>query len=226
MLDDFDNTLKHLLETRLPEGLRKQVTITFAAPDKDFPPPSVFQPAVDLFLCDIRENRNLSSSEPVAERKNGLVLPEPSPFGTTKFRELRFERKIPWWPNLPFRFPRVRNSPENFSRCCSRSMPSVWACPPVLLPSSPAPRWINSVRRACEKSEARAPLGLKYTVQNQKKVIVRGEHDLRPARPTAHPRGRHPPLIIQLRVIELQKGGSQWTPALASQCAIRNGEGL
>jgi hypothetical protein len=68
MLDDLDRTLRTLLETGLPPVLREQVTITFAAPDAKFPPPTVSLPAIDLFLYDVRENRELRSNEPVRER--------------------------------------------------------------------------------------------------------------------------------------------------------------
>ena len=68
MIADLDRTLKNLLEKRLPEDVYKQVTITFAAPDSKFPPSSVALPAIDLFLYDVRENRDLRSNEPIIER--------------------------------------------------------------------------------------------------------------------------------------------------------------
>src|SRR5215469_16690397 len=56
MIDDLDRTLEELLRRELRPALVEQVGISFAAPDNDFPPPSVTLPAVDLFLYDIREN--------------------------------------------------------------------------------------------------------------------------------------------------------------------------
>jgi hypothetical protein len=80
MLDDLDRTLKHLLEASLPPDLRKQITITFAAPDGKFPPSAVALPAIDLFLYDIRENRDLRSVEPIIERlANGRVTERRAP---------------------------------------------------------------------------------------------------------------------------------------------------
>lgn len=75
MLDDLDRTLEKLLTRELPRELVAGVTITFAAPDEQFPPQSVSLPAIDLFLYDIRENRNLRTNEWSLERKeNGTGL--------------------------------------------------------------------------------------------------------------------------------------------------------
>ncbi|SRR6266540_67337 len=80
MLDDLDKTLKNLLEARLPQDVRKQVTITFAAPDSKFPPTTVSLPAIDLFLYDVRENRELRSNELVRERMpDGRLTERPPP---------------------------------------------------------------------------------------------------------------------------------------------------
>lgn len=70
MLDDLDRTLEKLLKAELPRELIQQVTITFAAPDEQFPPTSVSLPAIDLFLYDVRENRDLRSSEWILERND------------------------------------------------------------------------------------------------------------------------------------------------------------
>ncbi len=77
MIDDLDRTLEQLLRAELPESLRSQVAITFAAPDDQFPPAAVTLPAIDLFLYDVRENAELRSNEWRLERR---------PDGTT-FRE-------------------------------------------------------------------------------------------------------------------------------------------
>ena len=68
MINDLDKTLEELLERELPPALVDQVTISFATPDDQFPPSSVTLPAIDLFLYDVRENRELRSNEWVVER--------------------------------------------------------------------------------------------------------------------------------------------------------------
>jgi len=80
MFDDLDSTLQQLLRRELPPSLVSQVTITFAAPDAQFPPASVTLPAIDLFLYDIRENRELRSNEWIVERQsNGAATKSRSP---------------------------------------------------------------------------------------------------------------------------------------------------
>jgi hypothetical protein len=61
MIDDLDRTVEELLRRELSRGFLKQVGISFAAPDSDFPPSGVILPAVDLFLYDVRENMELRS---------------------------------------------------------------------------------------------------------------------------------------------------------------------
>ncbi len=70
MIDDLDRTLEKLLKQELPEALVNQITISFATPDDQFPPTSVTLPAIDLFLYDVRENRELRSNEWSVERGN------------------------------------------------------------------------------------------------------------------------------------------------------------
>jgi len=70
MIDDLDSTLQQLLKRELPPALVSQVTITFAAPDEQFPPSGVTLPAIDLFLYDVRENRDLRSNEWIVERRS------------------------------------------------------------------------------------------------------------------------------------------------------------
>jgi hypothetical protein len=67
MLDDLDKTLQQLLERELPKNITDQVTITFAAPGDQFPPPSVTLPAINLFLYDVQENRDLRSTDCMVE---------------------------------------------------------------------------------------------------------------------------------------------------------------
>lgn len=70
MIDDLDRSLEKLLKRELPPELVSQVTISFAAPDGQFPPPSVALPAIDLFLYDVRENRDLREGEWRIERES------------------------------------------------------------------------------------------------------------------------------------------------------------
>ncbi len=70
MINDLDKTLAELLRHDLPAELVSQVTISFATPDDQFPPSSVTLPAIDMFLYDIRENRELRSNEWIMERKS------------------------------------------------------------------------------------------------------------------------------------------------------------
>ena len=62
MIDDLDRSMEELLRRDLAPGLVEQVGISFAAPDSEFPPPSVTLPAVDLFLYDVRENLELRNT--------------------------------------------------------------------------------------------------------------------------------------------------------------------
>lgn len=69
MIDDLDRTLEELLRRGLPQALMEQVTISFATPNDQFPPASVSLPAVNLFLYDVRENRDLRSTEWLVDRR-------------------------------------------------------------------------------------------------------------------------------------------------------------
>lgn len=80
MIDDLDRTLEALLRRELPPALVAQVAISFAPPDSQFPPTAVTLPALDLFLYDLREARELRSNEWVVERQgNGTVAKQPPP---------------------------------------------------------------------------------------------------------------------------------------------------
>ena len=69
MINDLDKTLSALLKRDLPSELAKQVQISFATPDDQFPPQSVTLPAIDLFLYDVRENLELRSNEVYLDRR-------------------------------------------------------------------------------------------------------------------------------------------------------------
>src|SRR5580698_1652863 len=80
MIDDLDRTLDELLRHELPPAIVDQVAISFAAPDNDFPPPTVTLPAIDLFLYDVRENMELRNSQWSTERQvNGTAIRTRSP---------------------------------------------------------------------------------------------------------------------------------------------------
>lgn len=80
MIDDLDTTLEVLLKRELPTWLVDQVAISFATPDEEFPPTTVPLPAINLFLYDVRENRDLRSNEWLIERHNdGRVTRQRAP---------------------------------------------------------------------------------------------------------------------------------------------------
>lgn len=70
MINALDETIKALLSRELPPSLAEQVQVSFATPDDQFPPQSVMLPAIDLFLYDVRENRELRSNEVYVKRKS------------------------------------------------------------------------------------------------------------------------------------------------------------
>jgi len=74
MIDDLDRSIQTLLQEELPAPLVEQITISFATPDDQFPPSSVTLPAINLFLYDLRENRDLRSNEWSVERQNDNVV--------------------------------------------------------------------------------------------------------------------------------------------------------
>jgi len=79
MIKDLDDTMAELLRATLPPSLVQSVAISFATPDGTFPPSSVVLPAIDVFLYDIRENRDLRSNERSIERgqSESLVIRRP-----------------------------------------------------------------------------------------------------------------------------------------------------
>jgi len=80
MIDDLDRSLEDFLKRGLPPELVSQVDLSFEIPDSSFPPSGVKLPAIDLFLYDMRENRELRSNEKVVERTpGGAVSIAPAP---------------------------------------------------------------------------------------------------------------------------------------------------
>ncbi|MBL4648037.1 MAG: DUF4255 domain-containing protein [Gammaproteobacteria bacterium] len=69
MIDDLDNSLKELLETELAPFFSTTPTISFIAPDGQFPPPSVTLPAINLFLYDMRENVEMRASKQLRQQE-------------------------------------------------------------------------------------------------------------------------------------------------------------
>lgn len=74
MIDDLDRTLAALLLRELPPGLVNADSVTFATPNDQFFQQVAKPPAVDLFLYDVRENRDLRRADPQVERRNGVVV--------------------------------------------------------------------------------------------------------------------------------------------------------
>ena len=61
-IDDVDQTLRRLLLLELPH-IFSVVAITFSPPDKNFPPPSVSLPAIDIFLTGVQQNQSATDWE-------------------------------------------------------------------------------------------------------------------------------------------------------------------
>jgi hypothetical protein len=71
VLHDLDATLAALLDSELAV---RNVTISFAAPDDQFPPSSVRLPAIAFFLYEVRENVDLRTNQWELDRQpNGVT---------------------------------------------------------------------------------------------------------------------------------------------------------
>lgn len=80
MINSLDNSLEELLRHTLPPSMVDQVAISFDTPDEKFPPQHVQLPAINLFLYDMRENRELRNNEWMLERSgSGPVTRKPAP---------------------------------------------------------------------------------------------------------------------------------------------------
>lgn len=80
MFQELDSVLAELLRRELPPGLVEQASISFATPDSQFPPQSVTLPAIDLFLYEMAENRDLRDTQPQLERQaDGTAVRTPAP---------------------------------------------------------------------------------------------------------------------------------------------------
>jgi hypothetical protein len=78
MFDDLDASLTQLLNdapaVELPE--LRNADVTFVTPEGAFAPA---QPTVDLFLYEVRENRELRDPEPIIERDGDRFVQRPAP---------------------------------------------------------------------------------------------------------------------------------------------------
>jgi len=80
MFDDLDKTLELLLRHELPAVLLEHVSLSFIAPDGEFPPAAVTLPSINLFLYDIRENWDLRDGEwPITRRIDGSTVRQRPP---------------------------------------------------------------------------------------------------------------------------------------------------
>ncbi len=72
-----------MLKRELPEEFvsgEYPVSVSFLTPDESFPPQSLLLPAVNLFLFELAENRELRSFEPQLERQDdGSVIKRYAP---------------------------------------------------------------------------------------------------------------------------------------------------
>lgn len=77
MIGSVDDTIKVLLEQELGRVLSEAPEISFDTPDQDFKPTTR---TVDLFLYDVRENRELRSNEWLVQRQSsGVVTQQRAP---------------------------------------------------------------------------------------------------------------------------------------------------
>jgi hypothetical protein len=82
MFHYLDLTLQELLKRRLPKFLGDPLEVSFQAPDTEFASKAAQTkiPIVDLFLYDVRENRELRTVEPWIERTpDGKAEIKPAP---------------------------------------------------------------------------------------------------------------------------------------------------
>lgn len=100
MIQDLDETISALLGRDLPPTLARQVQISFATPDDQFPPQSVTLPAIDFFLYDVRENLDLRSNDVVVARRSDGTATRTGPPVRVDFSYL-----VTAWPseNVPNR---------------------------------------------------------------------------------------------------------------------------
>ncbi len=76
MFHDLDATLAALLDSELA---LENVTVSFAAPDDQFPPSGVSPPAISFFLYEMRENHDLRSNQWELDRRDDGMLTRTRP---------------------------------------------------------------------------------------------------------------------------------------------------
>ena len=76
MFQDLDATLAALVQSELAV---KNVAISFAAPDDQFPPSSVKLPAIAFFLYQVRENTDLRTNQWELDRRDDGVTTRKRP---------------------------------------------------------------------------------------------------------------------------------------------------
>jgi hypothetical protein len=81
MVDELDAWIFRLFDGKLPKSILKTpISISFAAPSKEFPPASLALPAVNFFLYDLRLNVDKRRNDLVMERlPNGSLRRTPAP---------------------------------------------------------------------------------------------------------------------------------------------------
>jgi hypothetical protein len=81
MFNDLDSTLAALLNDAPQVELQelRDAEVSFETPDRTFAPA---QTTVDLFLCEVRENRELRDPTPLVERQLGVFVRRPPPVRT------------------------------------------------------------------------------------------------------------------------------------------------
>jgi hypothetical protein len=74
MFEDLDDTLGQMLnDPAMPSGLADLLNadVSFETPDRNFAPAL---PTVNLFLYDVKENRELRNAEPIVQLVSGVIL--------------------------------------------------------------------------------------------------------------------------------------------------------
>ena len=69
MLDDLDQAVATLLKQELPPDVSSKLSISFNAPDMNFPPKTQPLPILNLYLYDLRENLEQRTNELQIERR-------------------------------------------------------------------------------------------------------------------------------------------------------------
>jgi uncharacterized protein DUF4255/carboxypeptidase family protein len=71
VLEDLDETLRNMLDDAAAPGTLRTAQVSFVTPDKNFTPTDR---TVDLFLYELKENRELRDPEPIVERTGATFV--------------------------------------------------------------------------------------------------------------------------------------------------------